>query len=91
MTDARPLLLFFSSARSGPARRMESLLAHIARKERDRVRVVQIDLDDRSDLAEKLRVELAPTIVLVQERKAVGRLVGRASRPEIEALIARHV
>ena len=91
MPDARPLLLFFSSARSGPARRMESLLAHIARKERDRVRVVQVDLDERSDLAERLRVELAPTIVLVQGRTAVDRLVGRVSRPEIEALIARHV
>ena len=35
MTDAdRPLLVFFWSERSGPARRMESLLAHLARKER---------------------------------------------------------
>ena len=32
-TDS-PLLLFFSSTQSGPSRRMESLLAHIARKER---------------------------------------------------------
>ena len=38
-TDS-PLLLFFSSTQSGPSRRMESLLAHIARKERHRVRVV---------------------------------------------------
>ena len=37
--DPRPLLVFFSSARSGPSRRMESLVAHIARKERHRLRV----------------------------------------------------
>ena len=32
-------------ARSGPARRMESLVAHLARKERDRLRVIQVDVD----------------------------------------------
>ena len=32
--DARTLLVFVSSSRSGPSRRMESLLAHLARKER---------------------------------------------------------
>src|SRR4051794_5667245 len=55
--DARPVLMFFTSSRSGPARRMESLVAHIARKERDRLRVIQVDVDQRLDLAEKLRVE----------------------------------
>ena len=37
--DTRPLLVFFTSERSGPARRMESLLAHLARKERRRLRI----------------------------------------------------
>ena len=32
MSHDRPLLVFFTSRRSGPARRMESLLAHIARR-----------------------------------------------------------
>ena len=52
--DARPLLVFFSSTSSGPSRRMESLVAHIARKERDRLRVIQVDVDQRADLVEKL-------------------------------------
>lgn len=91
MTESRPTLLFFSSARSGPSRRMESLVAHIARKERARVRVLQVDVDQRSDLAERLAVALAPTLVLVVDRKAVGRLEGRASAPKIEALLAKHL
>ncbi len=87
MTDSRPLLLFFSSARSGPSRRMESLVAHIARKERSRVRVLQVDVDRRADLAERLEVALAPTLVLVAGRKPVARIEGRASAPKIEALL----
>ena len=43
--SALPMLLFFTNGTSGPARRMESLLAHLARKERDRLRISRIDVD----------------------------------------------
>jgi len=89
--DPLPLLVFFSSSRSGPSRRMESLVAHIARKERDRLRVIQVDIDQRTDLVEKLEVRDVPTLVLVVDRKAVGRLDGRASAPKIEALLEKHL
>jgi thioredoxin-like negative regulator of GroEL len=89
--DPRPLLVFFTSARSGPARRMESLVAHIARKERGRLRVIQVDVDQRVDLAEKLGVEDVPTLVLVVDRKAVARLTGRSSAPKIEAMLDEHL
>ncbi|MGZ4152798.1 MAG: thioredoxin family protein [Actinomycetota bacterium] len=89
--DPRPLLVFFTSARSGPARRMESLVAHIARKERGRLRVIQVDVDQRGDLVEKLRVQDVPTLVLVVDRKAVARIAGRASAPKIEAMLDEHL
>jgi thioredoxin-like negative regulator of GroEL len=89
--DPRPLLVFFSSARSGPSRRMESLVAHIARKERHRLRVVQVDVDERADLVEKLEVNAAPTVVLIADRKAVARIEGRANAPSIEAMIEEHL
>jgi len=89
--DPRPLLVFFSSQRSGPSRRMESLVAHIARKERQRLRVIQVDVDQRTDLVEKLAVEDVPTLVLVVDRKAVARLDGRASAPKIEAMLDEHL
>jgi len=89
--DSRILLLFFSSARSGPSRRMESLLAHIARKERHRLRVVQVDVDERRDVAEKLGVETAPTLVLVRKRQLVAKIEGRASAPRIEQMLEQHL
>ena len=89
--DARPLLVFFTHARSGPARRMESLLAHIARKERDRLRVLRVDTDERPDLAERFAVEDVPTLVLVKDKHTVARLSGRASAPRIEQMIDPHL
>ena len=89
--DALPLLVFFSSTSSGPSRRMESIVAHIARSERHRLRVLQVDVAKRADLVEKLEVLNAPTLVLVIARKVVARIDGRASAPRIEAMLAEHL
>jgi thioredoxin-like negative regulator of GroEL len=89
--DARPLLVFFWSERSGPARRMESLLAHLARKERTRLRVMRVDVDAQPELAERFRVTDVPTLVLVRGKRAVDRIDGRASAPRIETMLERHL
>ena len=89
--QTRPMLVFFCSERSGPARRMESLLAHLARKERARLTVKRVDVEARPDLAARFRVEQVPTIVLVKDKRVVGRLEGRASAPRIERLLDTHL
>jgi thioredoxin-like negative regulator of GroEL len=89
--DKRPQLVFFTSQRSGPARRMESLLAHIARKERTRLRVSKVDVDDHPALAERFRVQQVPALALVVERRVVSRLEGRATAPRIESMLEPHL
>ena len=89
--DPRPLLVFFWSERSGPARRMESLLAHLERKERHRLRVRRVDVDANPDLAARFRVQIVPTLVLVKDKRAVARLDGRTSAPRIEAVLEPHL
>jgi thioredoxin-like negative regulator of GroEL len=83
----RPLLVFFTSRRSGPARRMESLLAHIARKERSRLRVSKVDVDERPEFAERFQVAQIPALVLIVDKRVVSRLEGRATAPRIEAML----
>ena len=89
--DARPLLVFFATEQSGPARRMESLLAHLERKERQRLRVRRVDVDANPEIAERFKVDVVPTLVLVKDKKAVSRLDGRTSAPRIEAMIEPHL
>ena len=91
MNDVRPLLVFFCSARSGPARRMESLLAHLTRKERSRLRVMRVDVDEQPDLAHRFNVSIVPTLVLVKGKRVVDRLDGRASAPKIESMLEPHL
>ena len=89
--DVRPMLVFFWSERSGPARRMESLLAHLARKERSRLRVRRVDVDASPELVSRFRVDVVPTLVLVKGKHAVARLEGRTSAPRIEAMLEPHL
>jgi thioredoxin-like negative regulator of GroEL len=88
---AKPHLLFFTSARSGPGRRMESLLAHLARKERGRLRISRVDADAAPQLVERLGVTEIPTLVLLLEGKPVARIDGRASAPRIERMLEGHL
>jgi thioredoxin-like negative regulator of GroEL len=89
--DPRPLLVFFYSERSGPARRMESLLAHLARKERERLRLRRVDVDLRPDLAARFKVHEVPTLVLVKGKRIAERLDGRVSSPRIERMLEAHL
>jgi thioredoxin 1 len=86
-----PALLFFTSPSSGPARRMESLLAVVARRERGRLRLVPVDADASRALADALGVREIPTLVLLRDGRAVARIEGRATRPQIDAMIGAHV
>ena len=70
---------------------MESLLAHLARKERGRLDVKRIDVEKRPDAAAKMKVEVVPTLLLIKEKRVVGRLEGRVSAPKIEQMIEPHL
>jgi thioredoxin-like negative regulator of GroEL len=70
---------------------MESLLAHVARKERARLRVMCVDVEEQPRLAERFRVGNSPTLVLVKGKRVVERIDGRASQPKIEAMLEPHL
>lgn len=85
------LLIFFSSVSSGPARRMDSLVANVARKERRYLRVLQIDINERPDLAGRFRVQVVPTLVLVKQGRVVERIEGRVSAERLLHALESHL
>ncbi|MFN2468270.1 MAG: thioredoxin family protein [Gaiellaceae bacterium] len=89
--DGRLLLVFFTSEQSGPARRMESLLAHLSRKERERLRVARVDVERNEDVAARFEIDVIPTLVLVKGKRVWGRLEGRSSASRIAGLLEPHL
>jgi thioredoxin-like negative regulator of GroEL len=70
---------------------MESLLAHLARKERERMRFRRVDVDLRPDIAARFKVGEVPTLVLVKGKRIAERLEGRVASPRVERMLEEHL
>jgi thioredoxin-like negative regulator of GroEL len=85
--DDRPCLLFFVERTSGPSRRMRGLVASLEVTRKDRLRVVEVDMDEHPDLARRLGVAAAPTLVLVSGGRPAARLDGRVTGKQIDGML----
>src|SRR3954453_1714100 len=74
---ARLRLVFFHSPTSGQCRRTEAHLAQTLqrRKNRSRFEVVRVNVDERPDLAERFRIEVVPTLAVIEGRRVARRIV----------------
>ena len=70
---------------------MESVLARLQVRERDRVRVARVDADERPDLVERLGVQEIPSIVMLRDRKRLACLRGRATLGDVERTLSEQV
>jgi thioredoxin 1 len=70
---------------------MESLLAQLARKERDRLQVARVDVEEDAKTATRFRVRKVPTLVLVKGKRTIARFEGRAKAADIEELVEPHL
>jgi thioredoxin-like negative regulator of GroEL len=70
---------------------MESLVAWVKVTQRKRLRVIDVDADRNPTITRKLEVREIPTLVLIKDRRVVGRLEGRATGRQIDELIRPHL
>jgi thioredoxin-like negative regulator of GroEL len=70
---------------------MESLVAWVEVTQKRRLAVVELDADRHDGLVARLGVTTAPSLVLVKDRRVVGRLEGKATGRQIEDLIRPHL
>ena len=70
---------------------MESLVAWVRVTQKKRLRVVDVDADERPEIVGRLGVTETPSLVLIKDRHVVGRLHGRVTGREIDDLIRPHL
>jgi len=88
---ANILVLLVTTRTSGVGRRMESVLARLQVRERDRVRVARVDADDRPDIVRRLGVQEIPSIVMFSGPKRLACLKGRATLGDVERTLLQYV
>jgi thioredoxin-like negative regulator of GroEL len=86
-----PALLFVRQSQDGASRRMESLVAWVKVTQKKRLRVIAVDADRNPALTRELKVTEIPSLVLIKDRRVVGRLEGRATGRQIDELIRPHL
>jgi thioredoxin-like negative regulator of GroEL len=81
--------VFVHSSQSGRCRRVEGYLAQVLqrRHNHDTFDLVRVSVDRRPDLAERFRVDKVPTIVVVDGRKAKGRIVAPTGCRDLEEFL----
>lgn len=86
-----PILLFVGQRQSGPSRKMESLVAWVKVSQRTRLRVVEVDADRRMDVVRRFGIREFPSLVLIDDRRVVARLEGKATGTQIDELLRSHL
>ncbi|MEU2021142.1 thioredoxin [Streptomyces sp. NPDC016469] len=78
--ETRPVLVEFTADWCGPCRQLAPVLGAIAEEERERLRVVQIDVDRNPGISTRYGVLSMPTLMVFRDGEPVKSMVG--ARPK---------
>jgi thioredoxin-like negative regulator of GroEL len=70
---------------------MESLVAWVKVTQKKRIRVIDVDADENPTIVDRLHVGKVPALVLIKDRRVLGRIEGRATGQQIDDLIRPHL
>ena len=86
----KPILLVFTSDRNGKCRRAEGFLAQVLQRRRnhDTFNVRFVAQEARPDLLERFRIEVTPTLVVVDQKKVRGKLAEPRGCNDIQTFLS---
>jgi thioredoxin-like negative regulator of GroEL len=87
---ARPRLVFFYSNASGACRRGDGFLAQVLQRRGNHETFVieRIEETERPDLHGRFGIDLLPTLVVIEDKRVRGKLVGLTGCAPIERFLA---
>lgn len=83
----RPVLVDFSAVWCGPCQRQLPIMEKFATDNKDRVKVVKIDVDDAPAVTAKFGIRSVPSIVLFNAGERLDTKVGMTSMAALNNLV----
>ena len=89
-TAERPRLIYFYDSTSGKCRKTEGFLAQVLQRRRNHETfdLVRVAVDLRPELAERFRIEVVPTLLVVEGRRIRRRIVDPHGSRDLELGLA---
>ena len=82
-----PTLVDFYATWCGPCQTMPPILDEVKSKEKDKIRILKIDVDKNPAIAEKFKIKGVPTFILFKSGEVVWRKSGLIPFKELSALL----
>lgn len=82
-----PVLVDFWAPWCGPCKMIAPVLSELAADNRDRLKVVKVNVDENPDLAARFDVMGIPTMILFKGGKVVDSFTGSMAKQELAAKI----
>ena len=83
----KPVLIDFFATWCGPCRAMAPVLSELRAKLGDRVTIVEIDVDEHTDLAVKMRVMGVPTFMVYKDGRQLWSEAGTITLETLKKII----
>ena len=82
-----PVLVDFWATWCGPCRMLAPVVSAVAEKYDGKVKVCKSDVDEAPSLAEKMGIEVIPTLIVFDKGEIKAKKVGLISQSEIESML----
>ena len=91
INDNRPVIVDFHALWCNPCKMQSPILKEVAAELGERVRIIKIDVDKNSEIANRYSVQSVPTIIIFKNGKLVWRLSGVVSRSEFKSILMKNI
>jgi thioredoxin 1 len=85
-----PVLVDFFAEWCGPCKLMKPVLEELHKRMGDKVRILKIDVDKTTALANTLQIQSVPTLMLFKQGKSLWRKSGVVQAGELQKIIEHH-
>jgi thioredoxin 1 len=86
-----PVLVDFWAEWCGPCKAIGPSVEQLAAEYDGKAKVYKVDVDREGDLAQRFGIMSIPALIVFKGGKEVDRMVGAAPKPQLAALIDRHL
>jgi len=87
LASDKPVLVDFYTTWCPPCKQMAPIVAELAVEYEGRVVVGKVDVDENTRLGNEYEIKAIPTFIVFNEGKAVGRVVGSATKERLAGIL----